>query len=297
MQLLWLDTFLEVAKSGNFTTAADHLNITQSAVSKHIRALEDQWGVQLFDRRTFQLTSAGHIVYDHAKRINTECELLNNDISSMKEQEERIIRIAAIPALGASHCASMMDDFRKLHYNTIFHYHETGMEQALEELRLGTVDFAFVRINLIESEDHFQEIPIQRDPVFVLCDSRNHLSRLDMVSIKEVGECQLVCIAMAIPEISRLFRKFGQKLDYNRIVVSTSNSNMIYRALRHNAGIGIMTNHLAGLVDPHGDLIQIRLQENPCFILGMVCLDTGNRRNICREFKTFIRDRYTWSDR
>lgn len=293
MQLIWLKSFLEVARSGNFTVAADKLNITQSAVSKHIRSLEDSWGVQLFDRKNFRLTLAGHSVYEHARRINTEMELLDRDIKEIKEQENRIIRIAAIPAFGSSSSAAILDEFRKSHPDIIFQFYETGMEQALEQLRFGIVDFAFVRINLMEPNKQFQKIPIQRDNVIMLCDTKNSLSRRDTVSMKEMEGRPLICVTMAIPEIDRLFRKFNQQLDSSQIVVSASNSQMIDKALHHDSGVGIMTNHLAELVDPDHTLKRVPLQEDPCFILGMVCLEINNRRIICREFRRFVREKYS----
>lgn len=72
--------FIELARCLNFTTAAQHLNITQPALSKHVAALEREFTAELFlrDRHGLQLTPAGKIVlemstaiidaYDHAQR-------------------------------------------------------------------------------------------------------------------------------------------------------------------------------------------------------------------------------------
>lgn len=63
--------FLEVAREGNLTRAAERLNLSQSALSTQIRQLEARLGHALFDRvgRRLDLTEAGGIALDHADRI------------------------------------------------------------------------------------------------------------------------------------------------------------------------------------------------------------------------------------
>lgn len=71
--------FRAVALEGNLTRAAAHLNLSQSALSVQIRALEDRLGHALFDRigRRLELTEAGRIALDHAQSIfKTGDELL-----------------------------------------------------------------------------------------------------------------------------------------------------------------------------------------------------------------------------
>lgn len=74
-----LQYFQAVAHEGNLTNAARKLNLSQSALSSQIRALEERLGHALFDRvgRALQLTEAGQIALDHADRIfDTGNELL-----------------------------------------------------------------------------------------------------------------------------------------------------------------------------------------------------------------------------
>ena len=61
MELSWLEDFLSLASSGNFSISAAQRNMTQSAFSKRIKALENWIGADLIDRRTFpaELTPAG----------------------------------------------------------------------------------------------------------------------------------------------------------------------------------------------------------------------------------------------
>src|SRR3712207_1850582 len=71
MSLKALRTLLAIARHGTFARAADAVGLTQSAVSLQVKALEDQFGAQLFDRTRRQptLTEAGRIVLARAEEV------------------------------------------------------------------------------------------------------------------------------------------------------------------------------------------------------------------------------------
>lgn len=77
MNIQQLESFLQVAENLNFARAADCLNITQSSVSRQIRALEEELDTKLFDRttRTVVLTSDGIIFLEHAKQILSQLKI------------------------------------------------------------------------------------------------------------------------------------------------------------------------------------------------------------------------------
>ena len=68
--------FVEVVRQGGFTRASEVLNVTQPAISKMIRQLEDQLGVPLLIRgsKGIRLTDAGHIAYQHGLAILEQVE-------------------------------------------------------------------------------------------------------------------------------------------------------------------------------------------------------------------------------
>lgn len=71
MSLRALRTLLAVARSGSLARAAETVGLTQSAVSLHVKALEDEFGVQLFDRsrRRLRFTEAGRILLARAEEV------------------------------------------------------------------------------------------------------------------------------------------------------------------------------------------------------------------------------------
>lgn len=87
MNLLHLEQFYEVAKAGSVSTGARKLRLSQPAVSKSIRLLEENLGTKLFERtkRGVHLTPAGKIAFEHASRIFSEARSLADRIDTEKE--------------------------------------------------------------------------------------------------------------------------------------------------------------------------------------------------------------------
>jgi DNA-binding transcriptional LysR family regulator len=87
MELFQLRSFLRVAEEGSFTRAAEELYLTQPAVTQHVRALERELGVPLFDRtgRGAQLTPAGEALCRYARQsvaLLAECRQVIADLES-----------------------------------------------------------------------------------------------------------------------------------------------------------------------------------------------------------------------
>ena len=98
MEIYQLRSFLAVARLSNLTRAADQLHLTQSAVSKQIKALEVELGVLLFDRRPggMLLTAAGKLLLTPAEKTLTCAIELKNHASALSGGVAGTIRLATI---------------------------------------------------------------------------------------------------------------------------------------------------------------------------------------------------------
>ena len=72
MQIDYIKEFIILAEIGNFLEAADHLFMSQSTLSRHIKSLEDDLGTPLFDRTTrkVSLNEYGHLFLPYAREIS-----------------------------------------------------------------------------------------------------------------------------------------------------------------------------------------------------------------------------------
>jgi DNA-binding transcriptional LysR family regulator len=111
-----LEVFLEVAETGVFSRAADHLSLAQSTVSAHIRVLEDTLGVQLFIRKAKKhvtLTARGKELRTYAKAIIEQCHILEDEASSAPAQQ--LLQIAASTDSFEYLLPNLMADYARHH--------------------------------------------------------------------------------------------------------------------------------------------------------------------------------------
>jgi DNA-binding transcriptional LysR family regulator len=151
MDLYHLKTFFTLAKIRNFTRAAEHLHITQSAVSHAIKKLEISIDAALIDRksRDLVLTDAGKILYRSCEKIFYELEKTDQNLARLKKQTPLTIRVGATVEFGTTilinHINAFLDRFPGLHIDFLFSHH------LLEPLLQDAVDL------IIDCEPHIAE--------------------------------------------------------------------------------------------------------------------------------------------
>src|ERR1700729_1787973 len=99
MNLRFLRTFVEIADNAGFARAATRLNLTQSAASRQIQALEDELGLQLFTRtgRSVRLTSEGEDLLMRSRRLLFDADAIGPRASALKNGEVGVLRVGATP--------------------------------------------------------------------------------------------------------------------------------------------------------------------------------------------------------
>lgn len=105
--------FTKVVETGGFSAAARELNMSKSAVSKHIAKLEDRLGVLLLNRTTRKLspTEIGTTFYERARRIVQDVEETEQAVSTMHTEPRGTLRLNVPMSFGYRHVAPAMADF------------------------------------------------------------------------------------------------------------------------------------------------------------------------------------------
>ena len=156
MDLKQLQYLVTCAQTGSFSDAAKILYSTQSSVSKVIKALEDNLGMQLFERlpRGIRLTVQGQKVYRYACRITNEVEVLENMSANGMT---KWIRISMNPS---SWFADQFVDFYNETYEKNYHFQLTtaGVRSVMERVRDYMDDIGFVYILSQQKENFLHEL-------------------------------------------------------------------------------------------------------------------------------------------
>jgi LysR family transcriptional activator of nhaA len=108
-----LRAFRWVAREGGLTRAAERLNIAPSALSTQLRALEEDLGQKLFERRgrRMELTEAGRIALDHAETIFAAGEELVDTLKGRGGPATRVLRVGAVATLSRNFQAGVLRPF------------------------------------------------------------------------------------------------------------------------------------------------------------------------------------------
>jgi DNA-binding transcriptional LysR family regulator len=136
----------EVARAGSIRKAAEHLNVTASAVNRRIMDLEDELDAKLFERkpRGVRLTAAGELFIRYIREQSSDVDLMKSQIEDLKGLRRGSVRIACSQALALDFLPRQIADFRARFPLVHFDVRVLDHERAMAELADYEVDLVLV---------------------------------------------------------------------------------------------------------------------------------------------------------
>jgi DNA-binding transcriptional LysR family regulator len=149
-----LRTFLALARVENFSRVGEQVGLSQSAVSRHIRALEDSLGMRLFERigRRAVLTSAGRILRTRLETLIREADTLPRVLKDLSEGIQGDLRIGACITAANALLPQVLGLYRQKYPQVGLALQPGNSAGIVENLRRGEVDIAFVVSDRLPSD-------------------------------------------------------------------------------------------------------------------------------------------------
>ncbi|WP_315043916.1 LysR family transcriptional regulator [Faucicola mancuniensis] len=143
-----LNTFLAVMQTGSISQAADKLFITQPAVSKRIKNLEDEFNVTLFDTvgRGIIPTQAAHDLMPHAKRWLDDYDNLKINLKSRQQSVSGKLVIGTSHHIGLHHLPAVLQQFIQNYPTVQLEVHFVDSEEAHKAVLDGDLSMAFLTL-------------------------------------------------------------------------------------------------------------------------------------------------------
>lgn len=169
MNLAAFEAFIKVMETGSISMAADHLFITQPAVTKRIHSLEDYFGVKLFESagRGVQATHAAHSLLPKVKNWLNELGDIHHTLSHDQTQIKGKLKIGTSHHIGLHHLPTHLRDYVQDFPEVTLDVHFVDSEQAHEQVLAGDLELAFLTLPP-SLDDRLKYVPLWNDPlVFV----------------------------------------------------------------------------------------------------------------------------------
>ena len=163
-----MDTFLTVCQCMNYTKAAQMLNITQPAVSQHIRFLENYYQAKLlkYEGKKLALTEAGEMLRTEAVAMKQTELSLRKKILKQKDSVQSL-HLGASPAVGESVMADVLQRCLEKYPEAHVSMEVTEMPQLLEKVNGGSVDFALAEGSF--KKENYEFLPYSKENLIVVC--------------------------------------------------------------------------------------------------------------------------------
>ncbi|MDY1449058.1 LysR family transcriptional regulator [Pseudomonas aeruginosa] len=243
MELRHLRFFVVLAEELHFTRAAERLHIEQPPLSRAIKELEEELGVQLFDRnrRGTVLTAAGTAFLQDTRRLFTILEQARENAKAIGSGLRGSIRIAVSDGATDPRLSAFLARCRAEEPEIEIRLSEVPLAEQLRGLRSGDfmVGFAYTA----DVGDGIVAEPIWQDPLVVALPIRHELLAHKQVPLHELGGHPLVlCDPKACEgycrELARLLKGLEHKLN---VVEEVSSLDMMLTLVGAGYGVGFMT--------------------------------------------------------
>ncbi len=233
-------TFCDLVETKSFSKAARLNEVTQSAVSQQLKAMESQYEMLIIDRnqKKFRLTPQGTALYSTFKEILNLYEKLHCEILEMRNIVSGTIQISTVNSIGLHELPPYLSSFIKEFpsVNTRVEYRRANL--VYEDVLHGSADLGLVAFPSPHKE--LVTVPFANDELIVAMSPENKLAKKKVVSIDDLDGTDFVSFEKDIPT-----RKATDEILTNGgITVSTvmefDNVETVKRALEINAGIAII---------------------------------------------------------
>ncbi len=241
MQINQITAFLAVAELESFSLAAERLHITQPAVSKRIRQLENNIRVELFDRigKRSILTPNGKLFKPHAERILQELQSYRSSLSRQQQTPSGSLSFATSHHIGLHRLPQVLRDFKIYYPQVDLDLHFMDSEDACAAIASNELELAIVTLPEL-ADDRLQCEAVWIDDLVVVTAADHELAPL-----RDIEPAQLLEHASILPSQGTFTRKiinnlFAGSKDRLDIVLETNYLETIKVMVSANLGWSIL---------------------------------------------------------
>ena len=240
MQIDSLKVFCDLAETESFTKAAQINNVTQSAVSQQISALERAFKSLLIERskKKFRLTREGQVLYDYSKQIIQTYESLHSRLQELKDIISGTIRVATIYSIGLHDLPPYIKRFMKSYPTVNIHVEYRRANQVYEDVLSNVVDLGLVAYPVRDSK--LEIVPLRKEPLVLIAHPQHPFAKQKSIKLKALSGQKVISFEPDIPTrkaLDKILKEHDVEVNH---VMEFDNVETVKRAVEIDAGISIV---------------------------------------------------------
>jgi LysR family cys regulon transcriptional activator len=243
MKLRQLSYIHEVSRRGlNVTAAAESLYTSQPGVSKQIRMLEEELGVDIFVRNgkhLSEITPAGKRILEYADRLLNEVENIKNIAEEFRDTDRGDLSIATTHTQARYALPPVIQRFKGRYPRVSLHLHQGSPQQIARMAAEGGADFAIAT----EALEHFEQLvmlPCYHWNRTILVKPDHPLTQVSRLTLKDIAEHPIVTYTFGFTGRSKLDQAFAAHGLRPDVVLTAADADVIKTYVRLGLGVGIV---------------------------------------------------------
>jgi DNA-binding transcriptional LysR family regulator len=236
--------FRAVAEQRSFRKAAEELYLTQPAVSLQIKALEEDLGVQLFDRTGAQitLTEAGRILLGYSQQVSALLAQAEHDIAALSGEHAGHLALGASTTIAQYVLPRLLAEFRREHPRV----HPTLISGNTEHI-VNAVEKQKIALGFIEGPARSRDVktePFLEDELVLIASTAHELAERNLISCAELAATPLLMRERGSGTrhvIEMALERQGVKRSSLQIVMELDSTEAIKSAVEAGLGIGFVS--------------------------------------------------------
>lgn len=261
MNFTHLAAFFAVVETGSVTAASERLHVSQPALTREIRELEERFGVSLFDRlpRGMQPTEAGRLLADYAAQIFSLADAAEIAVGEFAGLTRGHLSLAASRTIGVYLLPAVLDEFRRRYPGITMDVAVSNTEHVeevvlMQQRQIGLVEGPY-------DTSAFDAASIGRDELIAVASSAHPLSRVRRLTAAAVGKGELVVREPGSGTrtvIEQAYAQHGFELSPK---LSVGSAEAIKRLLRLGSAVAWVSRHIVAEELAAGTLVQLPVRD------------------------------------
>lgn len=241
MNLKHLSYFVDISKRESFTKAADDIYVSQSALSKSVKSLEQELNVTLIDRtsKSFNLTEEGRILYVEGEKLLQYIDENQDEIIEKIHRSRRRLRIGVPPVISTVYFSQLLFRFIKQYPNIELEISEVGANIVQNQINAGNIDIGVVILPIINT-DNYHIIPVMSSDNALIVNKDHPLASRDEVDFKELEHEDFLILDRTYMLHDRIIKNCEITGFYPHITTESSQWDFLAEMVAYNQGISIL---------------------------------------------------------